>query len=330
MAKDAEGNEIVDQDGGNDLLADLLDEEIAIENDDDTVDLDELSALKTQVEDLNKDKQGLLSATKDERRKRQAATDRLNQLEGAVSAILSQRQQQGKESLSLGEAADAQSKGIPVTYDDEGNGWIDPNVMSDMLTPYQQKIQELETRLQQADATNSAVSQAEKIRQGIIGEDERFGLASGKYRAARKWVEDVVFDYAKTNNIQNKISSGEALDYVFDTQLRKEFKDEFKNLDLVDIVTAEDSQDHFRRMLNNVAEVTTPKDELDLTSPKDKMDSRFQKVLDKPSSLGTQANAKAGQLTILEKVGNLNTADIMDLSDDQVDALMRLAGSEGI
>ena len=313
----------------NDLLADLLDDEIAADEGDEASN-DELSALKTQVDELNKEKQGLLSATKDERRKRQATTDRMNQLEGAVGAILSQRQQQGMESLTEGQVADAKGQGIPVTYDDDGNGWIDPKIMSDMLTPYQTKILELEQRLQISSDTNSAAGQAEKIRQGIIGEDERFGLASGKYRAARKWVEDAVFDFSKENNVTRAINSGEALDYVFDAQLRKEFANEFKDLDLVDIVTAEDSQDHFRRMLNNVATVMTPEDDTETTGPKDKMDSRFQKVLNKPSSLGNQANAKAGQLTILEKVGNLNTADIMDLSDSQIEALMKLAGTEGV
>jgi hypothetical protein len=58
------------------------------------------------------------------------------------------------------------------------------------------------------------------------------------------------------------------------------------------------------------------------------MDSRFQKVLDKPSTLGNQANAKAGQLSALEKVGNLKTEDIMNLSDAQIEALMELSSKE--
>jgi hypothetical protein len=326
MPFDDDGNEIEN----DDLLADLLDDEIKADEKLAEPNADELSALKTQVEELSKEKQGLLSATKDERKKRQASTDRLNQLEGAVGAILSQRQQQGMESLTVKEAADAKTKGIPVTYDDDGNGWIDPKIMSDMLTPYQEKILELEQRLQTTNDVNSATGQAEKIRQGIIGEDERYGLASGKYRAARKWVEDAVFDFSRANNVTRQINSGEALDYVFDAQLRKEFTNEFEGLDLVDIVTAEDSQDHFRRMLSNVADTTTPKDEDLITGPKDKMDSRFQKVLNKPSSLGNQANAKAGQLTILEKVGNLKTEDIMDLSDGQIEALMKLAETNGV
>jgi hypothetical protein len=58
------------------------------------------------------------------------------------------------------------------------------------------------------------------------------------------------------------------------------------------------------------------------------MDSRFQKVMNKPSTLGNQANAKAGQLSVLEKVGNLKTQDIMELSDAQIDALLKLASTE--
>jgi hypothetical protein len=325
MPIDEDGNEIEES---GDLLADLLDEEIAVEEGS-TTSTDELDALKTQVDEMKKEKQGLLSATKDERRKRQESVGRLNQLEGAVNAILSQRQQQGTESLSEAEVAGAKSQGIPVTYDDDGNGWIDQSAVNTLITPYAQKITELEEKLQQSNDTSNAVDQAEKVRQGIIGEDERFGSANGRYRAARKWVEDQVFDFSKANNVQRLVTSGEALDYVFDSGLRKEFADQFDGLSLIDVVTAEDSQDHFRQMLNNVAETTT-KDEVTLPGPKEKMDSRFQKVLDKPSTLGNQANAKAGQLTILEKVGNLGTADIMDLSDSQIDALMKLAGTEGV
>jgi hypothetical protein len=58
------------------------------------------------------------------------------------------------------------------------------------------------------------------------------------------------------------------------------------------------------------------------------MDSRFQKVLDKPSALGGQANAKAGQLSVLDKLNNISTGELMDFSDDQIDTLLKLAGKE--
>jgi hypothetical protein len=306
-----------------DLLSSLIEDEGDDEdNEDASSDIEEL---KLQVQALEKEKQGLLAATKAERTKRQATAGRLEQLEGAVSNMLSQRQQQGTESLTVAQATEAQNKGLPVIYDDDGNGWVDQNAVNNLISPYQQKVADLETKLQQVNSTQQAQDAAEKIREGIIGEDERFGFAAGKYRAARKWVEDEVFDFAKDNGVTRALTSGEALDYVFDQNLRSAFDEKFKGLDLVDIVTAEDSQDHYRRMLNNVANAMNPKDESE-TGPR--MDSRFQKVLKKPSNLSGNANAKAGQLSLMDKVDNLRPQDIGNLSDKEVEVLLEAMGRE--
>jgi len=313
----------------NDLLADLLDEEKALEEGTPKVEvnLEEVNALKAKVEELETAKTGLLKAKQAQTLKRQGAEDRLNQVEGAINAMLSQRQQQGKESVTETQAAGARSQGIPVTYDDDGNGWIDPSYITQLTTPYEQRINELEARLQQTDAASNANTQASKIMDGIIGEDERYGDASGKYRAARKWVEDTVYDFTKSNGIDQPLSSGQALDNVFQEQwVQDEFTKKFGEIDLVDVVTAEDSQMNFRRALNNIAGAMETKD--DETQPKDKMDSRFQKVLDKPSTLGGQANAKAGQLTVLDKVNNLSSEDLLEFSDEQIDTLLKLASQE--
>lgn len=329
MPFDEDGNEIEVED--NDLLADLLDEEIALENKTQETlpaNTDEINALKAKVEELELAKTGLLKAKQAQTMKRQGAEDRLSQVEGAINTMLSQRQQQGMESVSVSQAADARSQGIPVTYDDDGNGWIDPSYIAELTSPYAQRINELEARLLQTDAASNANVQATKIMDGIIGEDERYGSASGRYRAARKWVEDAVFEFTKTNGINQPLSSGQALDNVFtDKWVQDEFSKNFEGVDLIDVVTAEDSEMNFRRTLSNIAETMTPKDD-DLTQPKDKMDSRFQKVLDKPSALGGQANAKAGQLTVLDKVNNLSSEDLLDFSDEQIDTLLKLAGKE--
>jgi hypothetical protein len=326
MPFDKDGNEIVENNTQDNLVAELLADELEPEEIEQlggpSPATKEVSALQQQIKDLEKEKLGLLTATKEERRKRQGANERLLQLEGAVNTMLSQRQQQGIESVTESEAADARSKGIPVTYDEDGNGWIDQSYVNSLVSPYEQKILELEQKLQFTSDQNAAVDAAEKMKLGIIGEDERFVPASNRYRAARKWVEDAVLDYTRSHGITRNITSGEALDNVFDVQLRREFAEQFDGLDLIDVVTAEDSQEHFRRTLNNIANAMPAENEL-TTTPKEKMDSRFQKVLDKPSSLGNQANAKAGQLTIMDKLGNLSTQDLMDLDDKSVDALMR-------
>ena len=308
----------------DDLLSDLLDDEAGNQASLLSDDAEDVEALKTQIESLEKEKQGLLAATKAERTKRQATAGRLEQLESAVSGILSQRQQKGIESLSVHEAAEAQKKGLPVVYDDDGNGWVDQDAVNNLVSPYEQKIMDLETKLQQVNTAAQAQDAADKVREGIIGEDERYGFAAGKYRAARKWVEDAVFDFAKENGVKRALTSGEALDYVLDKELRDEFSELFKGVDIVDVVTAEDSQDHFRRMLSNVADVAFPKDE----QPEPRMDSRFQKVLRKPSNLGRNANAKAGQLSVMDRVENLSPTDISNMSDKDIDTILEAMGRE--
>ena len=316
----------------NDLLGDLLDDEKAIEEgtkEDPAVSSEELNALKSQVEELSSANAGLLKAKQAQTMKRQGAEERLAQLEGAVGTILSQRQRQGTESVSENQADAARAQGIPVTYDDDGNGWIDPSYVQNMLSPYQQKINDLEAKLQHTEAGSSAAMQAQKLMDSIIGENEQYGPASGRYRAARKWVEDQVLEFSQNNGVNRVMTSGEALDHVFsDPYIKKQFTSAFgEEMDLVDVVTAEDSQAHFRRTLDHIASAMTPKDDL-TASPKEKMDSRFQQVLKKPSALGTQANAKAGQLSVLERISNLSTDDIMDLGDDQVETLLKLAGKD--
>jgi hypothetical protein len=329
-----EGQETDDSGVKNDLLANLLDDEISAAEGNNTPvgePSEDFKALQAQVEELERERAGLLKAKQAETRKRQESIERLSQLEGAVSGILSQRQQQGMESVTENQAADARKMGIPVNYDDDGNGWIDrsglTNVLSEYVTPYEKRINELETMLQQTSAANVAQTQAEKIKASIIGEDERYGAASGRYRAARKWVEDVVQDYATANGINTTINSGEALSTILDSSYRAEFAKQFPGLDIIDITIAEDSEDLFRRALGNIASTLDTKEEENLLAPKG-MDSRFQKVMNKPSTLGNQANAKAGQLSVLEKVGNLKTQDIMELSDAQIDALLKLASTE--
>lgn len=311
----------------NDLLADLLDGEIDAEENTPAPNADELDALKTQVEELENANAGLLKAKQAAVRKRQDGDDRLAQLEGAVSGILSQRQQQGVESLTEAQVAGARQQGIPVSYDDDGNGWIDQTLVDSLMSPYQQQIRDLEAKLQRSDQANSNVANANKVMDGIIGEDERYGPASGRYRAARKWVENKVEEFSSTNGVTRALTSGEALDHVFDDALtQSEFKKQFEGIDLLNIVTAEDSEQHFRRALTGIADANAATEAL--FAPKEKMESRFQKVLDKPSALGNQTNAKAGQLSVLERVGSLQTSDIMDLSDAQIDALMKLSEKE--
>ncbi len=201
-----------------------------------------------------------------------------------------------------------------------------------MIEPYQSKINELEQSLQLTKQATAADQEAEKVKSAIIGEDERFFTAHSKYQAARKWVSDQVVDFSRQSGINHELTSGQALDFVFNKELQSEFGEKFEDMNLVDVVTAEDSQHHFRQMLTNTVEAGEPTTDDSKLDPK--IDSRFQKVLNKPSGLGNQANAKAGVLSISEKMASLTTEEILGLTDAQAaafeKALLEEEKSDGV
>jgi hypothetical protein len=274
----------------------------------------EMEDLKASLAELEKQNQGLLKGLKDERSKKQELKGRLDEVTSTVNHILTTKEEQAAQQLE--KKVEAKVNGIPVEFTEEGDAFVPTDKLEHLTSPYEERIKELEAQIEQVSGAADLRAQAQATINGIVGENEAYGPAYNRYQSARKWVDDKVIDFQHSNNIQGTLSSGQALDHVFKDDLKQEFESTFENIDLASIVTAEDSIHHFRTMLSNVAEATTPK-------PDNKPDSRFQQVLQKPSGLGKSANAKAGETPLSERAGNLTAADIMDLSDDQIKALER-------
>jgi hypothetical protein len=220
----------------------------------------------------------------------------------------------------------AQPKGLPVTWTEDGEGFIGTEAVEQALSPYKQEILNLKQQLELTNSRAAQVDEAEKVRRAIVGEDERYEKAYNKYQSARKWVVDQVTDFAKQRNIGQALTSGDALDHVFDADLSSEFESEFPGLDLERIVTAEDSKVHFRKTMSTVADAMTPSSDDTLNAIKP--DSRFQKVLNKPNGLAGTTNAKAGALSVMDKLDSLTSADLMDIDDATADKLLAAIAAE--
>lgn len=309
-------------------MVDFLDEILKDDNDDNgdgtgglPANQDDISKLKAEIEELNKEKHGLLQGVKAERTKRQEINGKLSQLTDTVNGLLSRRDTAAQETIA--EAANANRvKGLPVTWTEDGEGFVDSSVLDEVLNPYKDKILQLEEQLQLSSRQSSATTEAENVRRAIVGEDERYSAAYNKYQAARKWVVDQVTDFSRSNGVQRALTSGEALDNVFDNKdVESEFQSAFPGIDLEAIVTAEDSKRHFRNTMKSMANAMNPVEDRDPNA--NKIDSRFQKVLNKPSGLGNAANAKAGNLSVMDKLNSLSPDDIMGIDDATAEKLMR-------
>lgn len=306
-----------------DFLDNILEGEEGDEDATDTLPSNEdVSTLKEEIAELNKERAGLLKGVKAERSKRQKIDGKLTQLTSTVNQLLTNRDTAAKQ------VADAvpNKTGLPVTWTEDGEGYVGTEVLDEVLSPYKNEILNLKQQLEFTNNRATADTEAEKVRRAIVGEDERYDKAYNKYQAARKWVVDQVTDFAQQNGVERALNSGEALDNVFGKDAEDEFTSEFPGLDLERIVTAEDSKRHFRNTMKSVADAMSPSE--DDTRNARKPDSRFEQVLKKPSSLGSSVNAKAGNLSVMDKLHDLTPDQLMNIDDATAEKLLQAISDE--
>lgn len=298
---------------------DLLDELLEAEDDDDAgEETDAEKAMKAEIEALKKENHGLLTTVKKERSKRQNSDGRLEQLTATVNDIIATNKE--KSVASDTQNAD-ESKGLSVLYDDDGNPYLPTESLNTLLTQQQQEINELKEALQITSVNQNAQLEAEKAKMAIVGKNEAFGPVYNKYQSARSWVEKKVDEWQQeTGNVGKQVMSGYALDNIFDDSLREEFAKSFPEMDLFTVITAEDSYTQFENMLKSGIHS-------DEKTEFKKPDSRFQQVINKPSTLGKTANAKT-EPTLSEKAGSLSAEDLVNLTDAQIAALEKAMRQE--
>jgi hypothetical protein len=255
---------------------------------------------------------------KTERAKRQEIQSQLDQLKGTITTILEQKRQSAKEGAEVAK----KFAGIPISETEDGDLYLPEEQLQKMVQPYEEKIRNLEMVLQRSAAAKNSEGKAQKVISAIVGEDESHGPAYQKYQAARQWADSKVVEFQRENGIGGQMTPGQALDYVFSPELEKEFADAFPNVPLEEVVQAEESQRSFRKMLKSLAKTAAPLRET--TERGDK----FQKLLRKPSGLGSTANAKAGHVNVTEKVADFTPDDIFNLSDAHLEALHKALRDE--
>lgn len=279
------------------------------------------SEIQRQVnEALTAKEKGFYNDMKAERIKRQELQSKLDNLTGTINAILASRKEAPAQT---GESGKKQIAGIPIAETEDGDLFLPEDALQKIVAPYEEKIRNLETFLQRSTVARNSESEAQKLIESIVGEDEQHGPAYQKYKAARKWANDRVVEFQRENGIQGPMTPGQALDYVFDEHMEKEFAGKFPGVPLEEIVMAEESQRNFRKMLKSLAKGADTQRN-DTTAQGD----RFKKLLKKPPGLGSTPNARASHVNLTEKLGGFSTDDLLNLNDAQVEALHRALRDE--
>jgi hypothetical protein len=275
----------------------------------------EMEDLKAQLAESQTAQKGLLKNVQEERRKRQEIKGRLDQVTTTVNSILEQRENLAAQNLEPQAQKDKDAvEGITVEFTEAGDAFIPSEKLSAFTSKYEDEIATLKEELASTRETQTSSQEYQQAVDAMIGEKAEYAAAHRSYQTARKWISDVVADWSLNNNVNRPLNSGEALTHVLNDEVAEEFKQRFPELDMVTVTTAEDSPWHFKTMLAKTAESLNSIE----TEP---TNSRFRQVINKPSSLGKSANAKGGEVSLAEKLASLSATDIMNLKDEQLEAV---------
>ena len=264
----------------------------------------------SQLESLQKERDGLLKGMKEERKKRQEFQSRLDVLTGTVNAILEKR------SKGDAEPKGAEKLSIVLETDEDGNDILPVEKLEAVLSPYKQEIENLRQMISAQHNLTQAQTEKSNVLQQILSEDESYPKAYNKYTQAREWANTQVVEWQKDNGWSGPMSGEQAMDLVFEGELEAQFQNQFPGADLEAVVGQ--SKRSLRKALKSLAGPAPAEEE---TVEEKKPDSRFQKVLQKPSGLSGARNVRSGATTVTEKLSTLSFRDISDLSDKEVAAL---------
>jgi hypothetical protein len=331
-----------------DVLTELLDEEVAgweeevealqkqipadedvIDDDDDDVgddrqkgvdDDDPLAVLQAKLEEAEKQRRGMYNDLKSERRTRQELSGQINSLTQTVQQILQQRQAAVK-------MPEPEKQAITFEFNEDGEAYIQKDQLKALTLPLEQEILNLRAQIQATTGQLDAEAATSAVIQKIASEDDAFSEALPVYQKARTWANNAVIEWSNLNNINQELTSAQALNYVFDQDLVKEFESKFPGIDLEHVVTAQDGEYHFRRTLKNIAKALT-KEDVREELPAKKGSEKFKKLLAKPTGLGAATNKGVASKSILDVSESLSGLDALDLSDAQAKALERALHKE--
>jgi hypothetical protein len=296
-----------------------------------------VSDILDQMKQLQKQNKGLIKDIQAERSKRQNAQGQFNQLSATVNDVLQ------RQTATQTQTTDTQAnkpKGIPVSYDDEGNPYVDPNDIQHLVGAVDQQVRGVNDKVD-AMAELQAQEAAQKAAlDGILNQKDGYRSAYDKVNKAYQWVNNKVMELQKQHGTQGIVPTNQVLELAKSGHIDlEEYNKTFSDLPFDQVVRSHDTSFEMERVLDNVLSVlgqdSTPADEKNKDAqnqdgkttedPEHQAHSDvFKKVLKKPASLGNVANNQDSQPDAFERLASISAEDFVDsLTDADVDKLER-------
>lgn len=169
---------------------------------------------------------------------------------------------------------------MKIQYDDEGNAFLGEEEVSELLTPYEQKIQQLEYAIAMARAGNVYEAQGRALLDGVIGQKAHYSTAYERLNLAHKELNELVRIFQQEHGLEGYMSPHDASVLLEGTEYEDEFNRLHPDVDMTDALFYNQSEAHLKRALDNVSET------LDIVPPEPTAAEKIAPKLDVGAMVG--------------------------------------------
>ena len=286
--------------------------------------------LETENAKLKKEAKGRLSDTVKSRQERTAMKTELIELRGAVTQLFDKRDSLNSEKKETPIPLEDPKKKIEFEADE--SAFVDlgevKTAIKETKDSTQQQIDEL--KLLQEDQTRK--SDYERTVSNILDSNRtEFDPAYQKLQEAIKSLNDKVIEAQTRTDTPGDPKTGEltvdaALDLLDGSVEEEAFIKDYPGLNPTQIARAFNSKRDLKDTLTHIATTLKPDNTKNAINSAD-MDL-IRRAQTKPGSLNGQDNQSGAGDTLLDKISNLPTESIMDISDAEADRIEKMMRDE--
>ncbi len=323
----------------DDLFEKLLNTKVDIPSDDDPPkkeDVNDLNKedngptreeLEEKIATLEKEAKGRLNDTVKSRQEKAIFKTELGQLKSAVSSLLDKKQDLTKESPPL---EDAKRK---VEFAEDESAFVDLEPVKSAISLESEKTQKQINELKQTEAMRVAKEHYDKTVNDIISIDkDRYDPAYSELQKIMTSLNNRVIEAQnRTGTMDDEdggIDPNVGLDLLDGSPEEEAFLKDYPGVNPTNIVRAFDSKRDLKFALDHISATVLKPADNDDTGVKNILDEKdadlIKKAAAKPGTLSKQENQGLASDTLLDRIGKLDTEDIMNISDAEADKIMKL------
>ena len=284
----------------------------------------DVAALKSQVEQLAREKAAMVAKTRDERAKRQELQGRIDQITEHLAHLREAQQKSAKDDQAASAAEDDQF--VDLDFDEEGNARVPVDslktVISKETQQLSQKIADLEAQL---EAANQALAQRDMVQRqnealnNLLSQNKAYPAAYKDLVARFRDIDQTFTQYLEQNDIDPPQTTEEAIDMIVSSQpVMEQITAKYPGLDVETVLesTFYGTPRKVRKALNHIVKTS---------GSKKKPESKTASIAGKPETLARVASAGAdeGGGTNVDRFADMDPFDAVTLSDSQIKELER-------